>query len=51
MARSPQRNSILIVAFLTICGFLGMLFAQKNPATAHDSDSDVSGSLKQLTEV
>src|SRR5947209_4474760 len=51
MARSPQRNSILIVAFLTICGFLGMLFAQKNPATAHDSDSDVSDSLKQFTEV
>lgn len=28
-----------------------MLFAQKNPTTAHDSDSDVSQSLKQFTEV
>jgi len=28
-----------------------MLFAQKNPATAHDSDSDVSQSLKQFSEV
>jgi len=28
-----------------------MLFAQKNPATAHNSDSDVSDSLKQFTEV
>ncbi len=51
MARSSQRSSILIIAFLAICGFLGMLFAQKNPATAHNSDSDVSDSLKQFTEV
>jgi len=28
-----------------------MVFAQKNPATAHDSDSDVSQSLKEFTEV
>jgi len=28
-----------------------MLFAEKNPATAHNSDSDVSDSLKQFTEV
>jgi carboxyl-terminal processing protease len=28
-----------------------MLFAQKNPATAHDSDSDVSQSLQQFTQV
>src|SRR5260221_3236971 len=51
MARSSQRNAILIVAFLAVCGFLGMLFAEKNPATAHNSDSDVSDSLKQFTEV
>ena len=51
MARSSQRSSILIIAFLAICGFLGMLFAQKNPATAHNGDSDVSDSLKQFTEV
>ena len=51
MARSSQRASILIVAFLALCGFLGVLFAQKNPVTAHDSDSDVSDSLKQFTEV
>jgi carboxyl-terminal processing protease len=51
MARSPRRNSLLIVAFLALCGVLGMLFAQKNPATAHDSDSDVSQSLKEFTQV
>src|SRR5579884_3502094 len=51
MARSSHRSSILIVIFLALCGFLGMVFAQKNPATAHDSDSDVSTSLKQFTEV
>src|SRR4051794_28385619 len=51
MARSSQRNSILIIAFLAICGFLGMLFAQKNSVTVRDSDSDVSDSLKQFTEV
>ena len=28
-----------------------MVFAQKNPATAHDSDTDVSQSLKEFTEV
>jgi carboxyl-terminal processing protease len=51
MARSSHRASILIVLFLAICGFLGMVSAQKNPATAHDSDSDVNQSLKQFTEV
>lgn len=51
MARSSHRASILIVAFLAVCGFLGMVFAQKNPATAHDSDTDVSQSLKEFTEV
>jgi carboxyl-terminal processing protease len=51
MARSSHRSSLLIVLFLAVCGFLGMVFAQKNPATAHDSDSDVSQSLKEFTEV
>jgi carboxyl-terminal processing protease len=51
MARSSQRNSILIIAFLALCGFLGMLFAQKNPVTGHNSDSDVGDSLKQFTQV
>jgi carboxyl-terminal processing protease len=51
MARSSQRASILIVLFLALCGFLGMVFAQKNPATAHDSDTDVSQSLKEFADV
>jgi carboxyl-terminal processing protease len=51
MARSSQRASFLVVLFLAVCGFLGMVSAQKNPATTHDSDSDVNQSLKQFTEV
>ena len=51
MVRSSQRASLFIVLFLAACGFLGMVFAQKNPATAHDSDSDVSQSLQQFTQV
>src|SRR5215475_10924069 len=51
MARSSPRASVFIVLFLAVCGFLGMAFAQKNPSTAHDSDSDVNQSLKQFTEV
>jgi carboxyl-terminal processing protease len=51
MARNSHRNSILIVSFLALCGFLGMVFAQKNPATARDGDSDVSQSLRQFTQV
>src|ERR1700692_4619355 len=51
MARSSHRASVLIVLFLALCGFLGMVSAQKNPAAAHDSDSDVNQSLKQFTEV
>jgi len=51
MARSSHRTSFLIVAFLAVCGFLGMVFAQKNTASAHDGDSDVSQSLRQFTTV
>src|SRR5246127_1513058 len=51
MPRSSHRTSILIVAFLAVCRFLGMVFAEKNPATAHDSDSDVNQSLKEFTQV
>ena len=51
MARSSQRSSILIIAFLALCGVLGMLFAQKTSVVPHDSDSDVNDSLKQFTQV
>jgi carboxyl-terminal processing protease len=51
MARSSHRASFLVVLFLAVCGLLGMVSAQKNPTTTHDSDSDVNQSLKQFTEV
>src|SRR5450432_1211831 len=49
--KNSQRSSVFIVLFLAACGFMGMVFAQKNPETAHDSDSDVSQSLQQFTQV
>src|SRR5216684_3810243 len=49
--RNSQRSPLFIVLFLAACGFLGMVFAEKNPSTAHDSDSDVSQSLQQFTQV
>jgi carboxyl-terminal processing protease len=52
MARSSRRTLIAVVLFLTVCGFLGMLFAQRTPAaTTANSDSDVRDSLHQFTEV
>src|SRR5438309_1277304 len=51
MARSSHRASFLVVLFLAVCGFLGMVSAQKNPVTAHDSDSDVNQSLRQFSDV
>jgi carboxyl-terminal processing protease len=51
MARSSRQTLFVVVLFLTVCGFLGVLFAQRNPAVAPGSDSDVRDSLKQFTEV
>src|SRR6184192_2823427 len=51
MVRSSQRASLFIMLFLAVCGFLGVVFAQKNPTTAHDSDSDFSQSLREFTQV
>ena len=51
MARSSPRASILVVLFLAFCGFLGMVFAQKSPVSARDSDSEVSQSMRQFTQV
>src|SRR5437660_11750853 len=51
MARSSRQTLFVVVLFLTVCGFLGVLFAQRNPAVAPGSDSDVRESLKQFTEV
>src|SRR5437868_2875877 len=51
MVRSSQRASLFIVLFLAACGFLGVVFDQKNPATARDGDSDVSQSLRTFTQV
>jgi len=51
MARSSRQTLFALVLFLTTCGFLGVLFAQRNPSVAPGSDSDVRDSLKQFTEV
>jgi carboxyl-terminal processing protease len=51
MASSSRRSFFAIVLFLATCGFLGVLFAQKNPDVAPSSDSDVRTSLKEFTQV
>ena len=51
MASSTRRNLFSIVLFLAICGFLGVLFAQRNPAVAPSSDADVRDSVKAFTQV
>ncbi len=52
MAGSSRRSLVLVVLVLLGCGFLGVLFAQKNaPEPSADSDSEVRDSLKQFTQV
>jgi carboxyl-terminal processing protease len=51
MASSSRRSLFLVVFVLLLCGFLGVIFAQKSPSTASDSDSDVRDSLRQFANV
>ena len=52
MASSSRRILFGIVLFLVTCGFLGALFAQKNPSVAPpNSDSDVRDNVKNFTQV
>jgi carboxyl-terminal processing protease len=51
MVRSSRRSLLIVTLFLTVCGFLGLLFAQRNPSVAPSSDSDIRNSLHQFTEV
>ena len=52
MVRSPRRSLFLVVFILLICGFLGMVFAQRNTqASLSGSDSDIRDSLKTFTQV
>jgi carboxyl-terminal processing protease len=51
MASSSRRSLFAIILFLATCGFLGALFAQKNPDVAPSSDADVRTSLKEFTQV
>src|ERR1051325_4550842 len=52
MARS-SRTVIVMVLFLTVCGYLGLLFAQRTPAaaTASNNDGDVRDSLREFSQV
>jgi len=51
MVRSSRRSLFLVVFVLVTCGFLGLLFAQKNLNVATSGDSDVRDSLHQFTDV
>ena len=51
MARS-SRTVIVMVLFLSVCGYLGLLFAQRTPSAATpNGDADVRDSLNQFAEV
>src|SRR5512133_4361091 len=51
MVRS-SRSFLLVVLILAVCGFLGMLFAQRTaPTPLPGSDSDIRDSLKSCTQV
>jgi carboxyl-terminal processing protease len=53
MVRSSRRTLIIVVVFLTACGYLGMVFAQRSPSAVatSNSDTDVRDSVHQFTEV
>src|SRR6202167_4017950 len=52
MARSSRRSLFLVVFFLLLCGFLGIMFAERNgQQSSMTGDSDVKDSLKQFTDV
>jgi carboxyl-terminal processing protease len=51
MVRSSRRSLFLVVLILLICGFLGMVFAQRNAATVATADTDIRDSLKTFAEV
>jgi len=52
MARSSRRSLFLVVFFLLACGFLGILYAQRNgQQSSVAGDSEVKDSLKQFTDV
>src|SRR5581483_4373560 len=52
MVRSSRRSLFLVVFILVICGFLGMVFAQKtSPTPLPNGDTDIRDSLKTFTQV
>jgi carboxyl-terminal processing protease len=52
MVRSSRRSLLLVVLILVVCGFLGMLFAQRTaPTPLPGNDSDIRDSLKSFTQV
>ena len=51
MVGSSRRSLLLVLFCWSICGFLGMLFGQKQPASLPGGDADVRDSLKQFTQV
>src|ERR1700723_2234049 len=52
MAGSTRRSLSLVIFFLVVCGFLGILFAQRSgQQSSAASDSAVNDSFKQFTNV
>src|ERR1700746_668241 len=51
MVGGSRRSLFLVVFLLVVCGFFGMLLAQRTVPVASSSDSDIKDSLKQFTQV
>ena len=50
MPSRSRRSLVIVPAVLAVCGLIGVVFAQKEPAVA-SSEGDVSGSLLNFTQV
>jgi carboxyl-terminal processing protease len=51
MVGGSRRSLFLVVFFLVVCGFVGMLLAQRTVPVSNSGDSDIKDSLKQFTQV
>jgi len=51
MPSRSRRSLVIVPLVLVICGLIGVVFAQKDPAPAANSEGDVSNSLLSFTQV
>src|SRR5216683_1897721 len=51
MPSRSRRSLVIVPLVLVICGLIGVVFAQQDPAPAANSEGDVSNSLLSFTQV